>query len=218
MSRFPERDASALVVVDAQQGLAASLVADAVLDTIADLVARARLAGVPVVWLRRVDAGLRPGEADWQLSDRLASQPGEVLIDHAWDDGFIETDLADVLGLAEAGHLWLAGLGSDAAVLQTYLGALQRGFDVTVVEDAHAAADVEFDGCRLSAAQVVAFVNRIVWRDLAPDVTGDLMAAGNVEFSADEPDDLEIIAAAEAESAALEQIEDDLAASTWEAP
>lgn len=213
MSRFPERDASALVVADAQQGPAISLAADRVLDTIADLVARARLAGVPVLWLRRVDAELRPGEPDWQLSDRLAWQPGEVLIDHAWDDGFIETDLADVLGLLGAGHLWLAGLGSDATVLQTYLGALQRGFDVTLVEDAHAAADVEFDSCELSAAQVVAFVNRMVWRDFAPDVTGDLMAAANVEFNADEPDDLEIIAAADAESAMLEQIEDDLGAS-----
>ena len=44
MSRFLERDASALVVVDAQQGPAAALAGvTAVLDAIADLVARARL-------------------------------------------------------------------------------------------------------------------------------------------------------------------------------
>ncbi len=161
MSRFPERDASALVVVDAQQGPAAALAGvTAVLDAIADLVARARLVGVPVVWLRRVDAELRPGEPGWQLCDLLASEPGELLIDHAWDDGFIATDLADALGGLSAGHLWLAGLGSETAVLQTYLGALYRGFDVTLIEDAHAATDVEFDGCELSASQVVALVNR----------------------------------------------------------
>ena len=203
MSRFPERDASALVVVDAQQGPAAALAGvTAVLDAIADLVARARLAGVPVVWLRRVDAELRPGEPGWQLCDLLASEPGELLIDHAWDDGFIATDLADALGGLSAGHLWLAGLGSETAVLQTYLGALYRGFDVTLIEDAHAAADVEFDGCELSASQVVALVNRIVWRDQAPDVSGDLMACANVVFSADELDDLEIIALAQEEATA----------------
>jgi len=203
MSRFPERDASALVVVDAQQGLATALVGvAAVLAAIADLVARARLAGVPVVWLRRVDAVLRPGEPGWQLNDALASEPGELLIDHAWDDGFIETDLADVLGGLSAGHLWLVGLGSETAVLQTYLGALHRGFDVTLVEDAHAAANVEFDGCELSARQVVALVNRLVWLDQAPDVTGDLMARANVVFSSDEPDDLEIIALAQDETTA----------------
>ena len=203
MSRFPERDASALVVVDAQQGPAAALAGvTAVLDAIADLVARARLAGVPVVWLRRVDAELRPGEPGWQLCDLLASEPGELLIDHAWDDGFIATDLADALGGLSAGHLWLAGLGSETAVLQTYLGALYRGFDVTLIEDAHAAADVEFDGCELSASQVVALVNRIVWRDQAPDVSGDLMACANVVFSADELDDLEIIALAQEETTA----------------
>ena len=203
MSRFLERDASALVVVDAQQGPAAALAGvTAVLDAIADLVARARLAGVPVVWLRRVDAELRPGEPGWQLCDLLASEPGELLIDHAWDDGFIATDLADALGGLSAGHLWLAGLGSETAVLQTYLGALYRGFDVTLIEDAHAAADVEFDGCELSASQVVALVNRLVWRDQAPDVSGDLMACANVVFSADELDDLEIIALAQEETTA----------------
>ena len=203
MSRFPERDASALVVVDAQQGPAAALAGvTAVLDAIADLVARARLVGVPVVWLRRVDAELRPGEPGWQLCDLLASEPGELLIDHAWDDGFIATDLADALGGLSAGHLWLAGLGSETAVLQTYLGALYRGFDVTLIEDAHAAADVEFDGCELSASQVVALVNRLVWRDQAPDVSGDLMACANVVFSADELDDLEIIALAQEETTA----------------
>ncbi len=203
MSRFLERDASALVVVDAQQGPAAALAGvTAVLDAIADLVARARLVGVPVVWLRRVDAELRPGEPGWQLCDLLASEPGELLIDHAWDDGFIATDLADALGGLSAGHLWLAGLGSETAVLQTYLGALYRGFDVTLIEDAHAAADVEFDGCELSASQVVALVNRIVWRDQAPDVSGDLMACANVVFNADELDDLAIIALAQEETTA----------------
>ena len=203
MSRFLERDASALVVVDAQQGPAAALAGvTAVLDAIADLVARARLAGVPVVWLRRVDAELRPGEPGWQLCDLLASEPGELLIDHAWDDGFIATDLADALGGLSAGHLWLAGLGSETAVLQTYLGALYRGFDVTLIEDAHAATDVEFDGCELSASQVVALVNRIVWRDHAPDVSGDRRACANVVFSADELDDLEIIALAQEETTA----------------
>ena len=203
MSRFLERDASALVVVDAQQGPAAALAGvTAVLDAIADLVARARLVGVPVVWLRRVDAELRPGEPGWQLCDLLASEPGELLIDHAWDDGFIATDLADALGGLSAGHLWLAGLGSETAVLQTYLGALYRGFDVTLIEDAHAATDVEFDGCELSASQVVALVNRIVWRDQAPDVSGDLMACANVVFSADELDDLAIIALAQEETTA----------------
>ena len=203
MSRFPERDASALVVVDAQQGPAAALAGvTAVLDAIADLVARARLVGVPVVWLRRVDAELRPGEPGWQLCDLLAPEPGELLIDHAWDDGFIATDLADALGGLSAGHLWLAGLGSETAVLQTYLGALYRGFDVTLIEDAHAATDVEFDGCELSASQVVALVNRIVWRDHAPAASGDLMACANVVFNADELDDLAIIALAQEETTA----------------
>lgn len=209
MSRFPERTASALLVVDAQQGLADALpTGPPVVDVIARLVDAARLASVPIIWLRRVDAKLQPGEATWQLADAVSSQPGEVLIDHRWDDCFIETDLSDTLGGFDAGHLWLAGLGSDTGVLQTYLGALHRGFDVSLVEDAHAAEEADFDGCRFSAAQVSAFVNRIVWRDLAPEVTGDLVAAANVRFAADELDDEQIIALAEAEVARDEDAEE----------
>lgn len=202
MSRFPERTASALVLIDAQNGLAEALDnAVEVIEVIAQLVSRARLAGVPVVWLRRVSAERRPGEPSWQLVDALVPQPAEVLLDHGWDDGFIDTDLADTLGGLGVGHLWLAGLGSDAGVLHTYLGALHRGFDVSLIEDAHAAAAAEFDGCRFSADQVVGFVNRIVWRDLAPDVVGDLVSSPNVEFAATELDDATIIALAEAEVA-----------------
>ncbi len=120
MSRFPERHNSALLVVDAQQGTTSGLPGvNLVIDTIADLVARARLAGTVVIWLRRVDAALRPGEADWQLADPLASEPTETQIDHEWDDAFIETGLADVLGGLGVGHVWLAGVASDTAVLQT---------------------------------------------------------------------------------------------------
>lgn len=213
MSRFPERTASVLVVADAQQGPADSLPGGAsVVEVIADLVARARLAGVPVLWLRRLDADLRPGDPAWQLSDALSSEPGELLVNHAWDDGFVQTDLFDALGGLAAGHLWLVGLGSDTVVLQTYLGALQRGFDVTLVEDAHTAAGVGFDDCRISARQVVTFVNHLVWRDLAPDVTGNLMSAANVVFAAGDPDDLAIIAQADAEGAELEDAEDVLPA------
>lgn len=205
MTRFPERAGAALLVVDAQVGIAAGLSAvAAVSTTIADVVARARLAGVPLVWTRRRSAELEIGEPAWQLVDELVPEPGEVQVDHIWDDAFIETDLAGVLGTLDAGRLLLAGFGSDAAVLHSYLGALHRGFDVTLIEDAHAAADAEFDGCRWSAAEVAGFVNRIVWRDLAPQVTGDLVAAANLEFAADEPDDEELIALADAEVADAE--------------
>ena len=199
MSRFPQRTASALVIVDAQQHFAEQIPGSVnTLVVMADLVARARLAAVPVIWLRRVDAALRVGEPGWQLADELTPIPGETLIDHRWDDGFIDTDLAGELEAAEAGQLWLAGLGSDHGVLQTYLGAVHRGWDVTLIEDAHLAAPARFDDCDFSGRQLAAFVNRMVWLDLDPDVTGNLVAAANVDFgSVDEPDDLDLISQAE---------------------
>ena len=63
---------------------------------------------------------------------------------------------------------------------------------VTLIEDAHLAAPARFDDCDFSGRQLAAFVNRMVWLDLDPDVTGNLVAAANVDFgSGDEPDDLD---------------------------
>jgi len=211
VSPIPDLEASALLVVDAQAGVAAGMPrADGVIAVIAGVVDRARLAGVPVVWLRRTDADLRVGEPGWQVVDALAPEPAEQLVDHAWDDAFADTDLAHVVSVVlEAGHCWIVGLGSDAGVLRTYLGAQHRGLAVTLVEDAHCAADVEFDGCRFSARQVAAFVNRLAWRDVSPGVTGDLVSSATIEFADDGPDDTELIARAEEETAAIEQALDD---------
>ena len=54
MTRFSGHQGAAVLVIDAQQGLAAQLAtADRVAEVLAGVVARARLAGVPVIWLRR---------------------------------------------------------------------------------------------------------------------------------------------------------------------
>ncbi len=56
----------------------------------------------------------------------------------------------------------------DHGVVQTYLGAVHRGWDVTLIEDAHLAAPARFDDCDFSGRQLAAFVNRMVWLDLDP--------------------------------------------------
>ncbi len=214
MTRFSGHQGAAVLVIDAQQGLAAQLAtADRVAEVLAGVVARARLAGVPVIWLRRQGAGLASGEPAWQLVDALVTEPGEAQLEHPWADAFIGTGLAETLGGLGAGRVWLGGFGSDDGVLQTYLGALYRGFDATLIEDGHAAAEAVFDDWRWPAEQVTAFVNRIVWRDLTPEATGNLMASGNIEFATEGPDDAELLAQAEAEAAAGEEAADRLAGS-----
>ena len=159
------------------------------------------------------EIGLAIGEPAWQLVDALVTEPGEAQLEHPWADAFIGTGLAETLGGLGAGRVWLGGFGSDDGVLQTYLGALYRGFDATLIEDGHAAAEAVFDDWRWPAEQVTAFVNRIVWRDLTPEATGNLMASGNIEFATEGPDDAELLAQAEAEAAAGEEAADRLAGS-----
>jgi nicotinamidase/pyrazinamidase len=56
---------------------------------------------------------------------------------------FAGTDLADWLREQNVHHVYVAGLATDYCVRQTALDALSLGFDVTVLEDAVAAVNVE---------------------------------------------------------------------------
>src|SRR5277367_1413584 len=91
---------TALVVIDVQQGLVDELAPDrrsGFLSTLTALLARARQAGVPVVYVRHNDEELALGTAAWDIAGEIAPRAGEPIVEKTFRDGFRETDLADVL-------------------------------------------------------------------------------------------------------------------------
>lgn len=171
MSHFPEREGQVLLVVDVQRDVVANAWRrETVIATIADLVARARIAEVPVVWVQHHDEGLEHGSEGWQIIDELIPAPGEALVDKAYGDAFVDTRLDDVLGSFGVDEVVLVGAQSDQCIRSTAFGALYRGYDLTLVGDAHTTDDTEFDGVALDAASLVAAVNYMVWSTGLPGV------------------------------------------------
>lgn len=197
MSLFTDRDGDALVVVGMQaQTLADTWNDDAVVGAVAGLVRRARLAGTPVVWVQRHDDDLEPGSAGWRMVGALVRDQGEPLIDAEFSDGFAGTDLHDVLAAVGASHLFLVGARSDTSVRATLAGGLYRGYDVTLVSDAHTTADDKFEGADLAASVVVQVINKLAWTTHLPGVTAGLVASADVVFG--QPvTDAELLAASE---------------------
>lgn len=150
---------TALLVIDPQQGVVEDCVdAEGVLDRTAQLVDRARAEGVPVVWVQ--DHGdFAEGTDAWELAAPLSRAADEPLIRKAFRDSFTDTDLAEVLDTLDARRLVVAGAQSDYCIRTTTQAAAARGFDVTLVSDAHTTTDAVHDGVVITGEQIVAHTN-----------------------------------------------------------
>ncbi|WP_082098744.1 isochorismatase family protein [Demequina iriomotensis] len=183
MSLFRDRDGTALVVIDMQRDVVASAVdRDGVIARICDLVARARAADVPVVWVQDTLDG-RVGEDGWRLVPELVPVDGEQVVAKEHGDAFEGTALEDVLAGAGAGSLAVCGAQTDACVRSTLHGAFVRGYDVTLVADAHTTEDLTAYGAP-PPAQVIAHTN-LYWRyQSAPGRTARVVEAAALAFDA----------------------------------
>jgi nicotinamidase-related amidase len=182
MSTLPDRDATALLVIDVQQGVVAEAHArDEVLGAVARVLDRARAAGAPVVWVQHSDDGLPAGSPAWQIVDELRPAPGEHHVHKRYGDAFEGTDLADVLAAEHVGALVVVGAETDACVRSTIHGAFTRGYDVTLVADAHTTADQSAWGA--PAPEVVIAHTNLYWAgQAAPGRTAAVLAADEVVF------------------------------------
>lgn len=174
----PGMEKNALLVVDVQVDvMAESVNSDAVVSTIASLVERARAADVPVIWVRHSDAGLAKDTPGWHIVPDLIPAAGETIVEKTYGDSFVKTDLADVLTGLGATHIYLCGAQSDACIRQTFYGALHRGYDVTLISDAHTTADLRPYGAPMSPEQSIGMLNmHAAWTNQA-DVAGDVKEA-----------------------------------------
>lgn len=136
---------TALVVIDAQQGLldgeAAIPDAAGVINRLVRLLAAARSAGTLIIHLQNDGAAGsldEPGTAGWFIHDRVAPEPGEIVLRKTRDDGFDGTALEDVLARKGVTRIAVAGLLSEMCVSATVRGAFARGLQVVLMHDAHA--------------------------------------------------------------------------------
>ena len=183
MTTLTDRPHTALVVVDVQQGVVTEAhQRDAVVANITILVDRARTAGVAVVWVAHSDDEMPRGSEDWQFVPELVRGESEPLVHKSYGDSFEGTDLEDVLAAAGVGHLVVAGAESDACIRSTIHGGFTRGYDVTLVGDAHTAGDKTAWGAP-PVDQVIAHTN-LYWRfQAAPGRTAGVVETPDVAFT-----------------------------------
>lgn len=184
MTTLPDRPNAALLVIDVQNGVVTGAPGrDAVVANIVTLVGKARAASVPVVWVQHDDEQLVRGSEAWQLVPELAPDPAEPLVHKHYGDSFEGTTLEEVLADRGVGHVVVTGAQTDACIRSTLHGAFVRGYDVTLVRDAHTTEDLTEYGAP-SPEQVIAHTN-LYWNwQSAPGRTAGAVPTAEVEFGA----------------------------------
>jgi nicotinamidase-related amidase len=153
----------ALMIIDVQQamfGAEEPFRGDTVVTTIADLIARARAAKVPVFFVQH-DGG--PGDAfdknspGFAFHPAVAPKPGDPVTIKRRNSGFYDTDLDAKLKAADIDALVICGMQTEYCVDATVRSAFERGYRVTVAADAH----TTFDSDILPAATIIAHTEHI---------------------------------------------------------
>jgi len=158
---------TALLVIDVQVGLIndpsePAYNAQTVLANIAGLLAKARTTHTPIIFIQHDgDAyegeglSLAPTSPGWQIHPMVAPLNDEPVLRKRASDSFYQTSLQDELAARQIQHLVITGCKTEMCVDTTSRAAISRGFDVTLVKDAHSTTDSEI----MPSFQIVAHHN-----------------------------------------------------------
>jgi nicotinamidase-related amidase len=183
MSTFPDRPHTALLVIDVQNGVVArSVNRDATVATIASLVDRARNERVPVVWVQHSDdEALVSGTEAWEYVPELTRRDDEALVPKRYGDAFEATELESVLADRGVGRVVITGTQTDECIRATLHGAFVRGYDTTLVSDAHTTEDLSEWGAP-PPEKVVAHTNLYWQYQAGPGRAAEVVAAADLAF------------------------------------
>jgi nicotinamidase-related amidase len=182
MTTLADRPNTALLVIDVQnEVMAGAHNRDDVIANIASLVDKARAENVPVVWVQHSADGLPQGSDGWQYVAELTQQESEPVVHKRYGDAFDETELEAVLAERKIGRLIVAGAQTDECIRSTLHGAIVRGYDATLVEDAHTTEDLSEWGAP-TPDKVIAHTNLYWKHHTAPGRQAGTVSTGTVSF------------------------------------
>ncbi len=185
MATVRDGNKSVLLVVDVQVGVMSDAWdAPRIIGNVARTVERARARDVPVIWVQHSSEELAHGSAEWQWVAELSPTSQEPLIHKHFNSAFEQTTLDEELAKHGATHIALAGAATNWCIRATAYAALDRGYDLTLVRDAHTTGSMELDnGATIEAANIVHELNVAMAWVSYPGRTNNTAKAEDVDFS-----------------------------------
>jgi nicotinamidase-related amidase len=128
------------------------------LTTLTALIAQARSAGLPIIFVQHDGEGnhpLRPDKPGWALHPALRPAPADLLIRKRHPDAFQGTALQQELQARGIKNLIIAGIQTEFCVDATCRRAYSLDYAVTLVQDGHST----WNAGQLTAPQIIAHHN-----------------------------------------------------------
>jgi nicotinamidase-related amidase len=186
MATIRKGNKAVLLVVDAQVGVMRTVWdAPRIIKNINVVVEKARSQGIPVIWVQHSDNELVYGSPDWQLAPELSPAEGESHIYKHFNSSFEQTQLEETLAQLGVTHIVLAGAATNWCIRATAYGALDRGYDLTLIKDAHTTETIELEnGTKVEAANIILDLNIAMKWLSYPDRTNNTVSANEIDFAA----------------------------------
>ena len=182
MTTLNDRPNTALLVIDVQNGVVSgSHNRDEVVANINTLVEKARANDVSVIWVQHSSDDLVRDSDAWQYVPELVRSDDEPLVHKLYGDSFEGTELEELLAERRVGRLVVSGAQTDACIRSTMHGGFTRGYDVTLVGDAHTTEDLSEYGAP-TPDKVIAHTNLYwEWQE-APGRVGGVTSTADLAF------------------------------------
>ncbi len=182
MTTLKDRRGTALVVIDVQNQVMSEVHhREEVIDNIQTLLSKARQSNTPVIWVQDSGDGLIRGSDGWQIVSELTARSTEHLVHKQYPDAFEDTDLEAILSELSVGRLIISGAQTDECIRSTLHGAITRGYDTTLVSDAHTTEDFTEYGAP-PPEQIITLTNLYWGAHAAPGRTAGTLTTEQVAF------------------------------------
>ena len=113
-----------------------------------------------MIWVQHESDDLPRDSSSWQLVPELVPAAGEKRVYKRFASSFEETDLEESLARPGTTHVVLAGAQTNWCIRATAYAALDRGYDLTLLKDAHTTASIDLgNGSKVEASSMVTDLN-----------------------------------------------------------
>ena len=185
MATIRKGNKAVLLVVDVQVGVMKNVWgASRIIENIRGAVEKARAHGVPVIWVQHADGDLPQGSPEWQIVPQLVPAQGEIVLHKKDNSSFEGTSLEQELKTREVTHIFLSGAATNWCIRATAYAALERGYDMTLLEDAHTTENMDLpDGTCILAEHIITELNTVMTWLTYPGRKNSAVKAGEIDFA-----------------------------------
>ena len=117
------------------------------------------------------------------MTPEVVPNPDEAVIKKSFASSFEDTDLEKTLTQLQASHIVLAGAATNFCIRSTAYGALDRGYDLTLVSDAHTTGTMELGDKTINAEHIIAELNTTISWIKYPGRTNKAVPTREIDFA-----------------------------------